>query len=134
MTMEACNTILLVEDDLDDVFFFRDALHSLYPGIDVKEIRNGEDAFRYLLDCKELHTLPDLVVIDINMPVLNGKELVERMVQDAELKLLPKVFFSSSESPTDLAMARHYGTTLINKPFRIEDFPAALEAILSNCT
>ena len=67
-------TILWADDDVDDLLLFREVLEELTQSFDVVEAANGKEALAYLQKAKAASLLPCLIILDINMPVLNGKE------------------------------------------------------------
>ena len=89
--------VILIEDDADDQFLFKQVFQKLnYPN-QVKYFPDGQEALDYLLSTTEL---PFLILSDINMPRLNGIELREKLHQDAalQLKCIPYLFFSTAAS------------------------------------
>ena len=69
----ALNSILLIDDDEDDHLYFKDAINSINPCLTIDTATNGKDAFDRL---KESKTLPDIIFLDLNMPVMNGYEFL----------------------------------------------------------
>ena len=119
-------TILLADDDDDDVYLFRNALAQI--GQDVKIIiaRNGVDCMNLLMES----SLPDLIFLDINMPLKTGLECLEEIRKDDRLKKL-KVVVLSTASTRDLVDAAYKkGANLyLRKSFSFEDF----KKILAKC-
>ena len=111
-------TILYVDDDADDREFFFEVMKETDPQIDVVFAENGVEALQYLENRKN-SSLPCLVVLDINMPLLDGKETFYRMRGDTVLKNLPVVVLSSSEKPDDKEMFNNLGIDFFTKPSNI---------------
>lgn len=88
--------ILIVDDDVDDIETLTDALLAEHPGLLIESISNGECALQYLSTCAK-NDLPDLLVIDYNMPKLSGKEVLERLQQKNPDNNMIKVGWSTSE-------------------------------------
>lgn len=87
----------MVEDDEDDIFLIRAALDELQVGNPVEVFRNGLDALSYL---ETERTVPFMIVSDLNMPVMNGFELLNALLQRSffEGNVPPFVFLTTSET------------------------------------
>src|SRR4051794_7546465 len=93
--------ILWADDDMDDLMLMRHVLHDIGHDYNIVEVGNGRQALDYLMEAKRKDTLPSLIILDMNMPVLNGKEALSLIKKDDELKNLPLVFFTTSNSELD---------------------------------
>lgn len=82
---------------------------------EVHEAGNGRDGLAVLKD-----NWIDLVVLDINMPVMNGEEMLDHMQMDAEMKNIPVVVISTEGSQTRIERLQHKGARFIRKPFSAE--------------
>jgi CheY-like chemotaxis protein len=112
--MEITNrTILYVDDDEDDRDFFSKAVRDVNPQVKIVFAENGMEALKYLDACS---SLPCLMVLDINMPVLDGKETFQRVKKDSRLQNLPVVIFTSSQKPADKQLFNSMGVEFITKP------------------
>lgn len=97
MMRENSPQILLVDDDPDDHFFMKAVIKEFDPSINVISVYNGIQALEYLK--KEDHAHPDLILTDLNMPVLNGLELLKQLKDDNKLKKIPVFIISTSKQP-----------------------------------
>jgi CheY-like chemotaxis protein len=109
-------TILYVDDDEDDQEFLMEAIKEVNPNVEVVLAGNGIEALDYLDTVKDTFKLPNLIILDINMPYLNGKETFERIKNDLRLQNIPVIFFTSSENPNDRALFNKLGIEYITKP------------------
>ncbi len=91
-------TVLLIDDDEDDQLIFRDAIKEVYSGIACLIASNGRDAY---LQLEKLSAAPSLIFLDLNMPVMNGFEFLERLKKTDRLKDIPVVIYTTSDSPLD---------------------------------
>ena len=89
--------ILLVDDDIDDQDLMIDALHTVASNILVNTQMNGNMAIKYLMELTE-HELPDLILLDYNLPELNGSEILEALSKHARFDSIPKIIWSTSSS------------------------------------
>lgn len=88
--------ILLADDDTDDCNFFKQALNELSLSTHLTTVHDGVQLMNYLSENSE--QLPNILFLDINMPQKNGLECLSEMKQNAKLKDLPVVMFSTSNS------------------------------------
>ena len=97
--MKSCNrTILLVEDDQVDVLTTRRALKEIQVTNPLVVCENGEEGLAWLRDNADV---PCLVLLDLNMPVMNGIEFLEHVKRDARLRRIPTVVLTTSEEQED---------------------------------
>jgi CheY-like chemotaxis protein len=87
-------SILLADDDTDDRFFFAKALQALSIPSSLKTVENGELLITYLLENSE--NLPDVLFLDLNMPMKNGSECLLFIKKNEKLKKLPVIIYSTS--------------------------------------
>ena len=85
---------LLVDDDTDDIEFFCEALQDINEKAKCFIARNGEEAISILRNMTDIK--PDLIVLDLNMPKMNGKSCLRKLKSDNELKDIPVVVYTTS--------------------------------------
>lgn len=107
-------TVLLVEDDPDDVFFLRDAFKKTGMPDALRVVRDGEEAVAYLLGLaayadRSLHPLPALVLLDLKLPRKSGLEVLEWRRGRPELMRVPVIVLTSSQSEDDMVKAYEFG-------------------------
>ena len=120
--------ILLVEDDAGDAMLIEEAL--LEHGI----ARNLHKAVDGVAALEHLRTpgvdRPDLIVLDLNMPRMNGHELLAVLKTDERLKVIPVVVLTTSSAPQDVAEAyRGHANAFITKPVTLDEFAQAVRSI-----
>lgn len=115
--------ILYVEDDHDDFLLLQKAFHDVDHHIELVNVINGFETIRFLQDIND-NNFPSLIVMDVNMPLMDGKETLELLREDDQFKCIPVVFFSTSVSPMDKRMIESTGTELITKPSLYEEWLA----------
>src|SRR5687768_2518707 len=105
--------VLLVDDDKDDCFFFCDALKAIDPAIGCNLAHNGEEALKKL---QRMARTPDIIFVDINMPIMNGKEFLSNVRSFDSFSKIPVVICSTSNDERDIAHFRNLGCDYMVKP------------------
>jgi CheY-like chemotaxis protein len=122
--------ILLAEDLPADAGLVRAALQEgkFYCSLDVVE--DGEQALAYLRGEIAEARRPDLVLLDLNLPRLNGREVLAAMKQDAELRSIPVVVLTTSDVERDIEASYSLGAVgFVTKPLDVNEFFGAIHAI-----
>lgn len=115
------HSVLFIDDDPDDLEFYGECFLNVYPHIHVEEARNGLRAMEYLRQAKKNRQLPNLIVLDINMPLLGGRETLQEIKDDEELASIPVVIFSTASSPAEKAYFEQRGVQYFIKPSSLAD-------------
>ena len=125
--------ILLVEDNFEHLTLTKYILNRNGVNGDVFVVRDGQEAMDYLYRRNRFsgaasNARPSIVLLDLNTPRLNGKELLKIIKEDKGLRDIPVVIVSSSNRPEDVAFAREHGASAyISKSAGFEEFSAALK-------
>ena len=116
--------VYLVEDDADHAMIIGRAIREVGPQTEVYAAEDGEAALAAL---RQDEALPDLILLDINMPGLSGFDVLARLKADPRLARVPVVMLTSSELPADVARAYELGASgYISKPSYLHDVRAVL--------
>lgn len=127
--MQKILKILLIEDDTIEVIKFNRVLKTLGLNHTIVEAENGEDA---LVTLKEKETNPDIVILDINMPKLNGIEFLRILKNDAQLQHIPAIVLTTSNNHTDILECYKIGIAgYLLKPLRYEEYVDRIQKILA---
>ncbi|MFC4638363.1 response regulator [Deinococcus hohokamensis] len=125
-------SLLLVEDELADVALFQDLLTDTVTEVEVVHVNNGQEALQYLTrEGPHLNAIhPDLVVLDLNMPVMDGHEFLAQIKQQPALRSIPVMILSTSDHPDDIQRAYHgYASGYVVKPSSYEEFQRVVQTI-----
>lgn len=131
--MKTSYTILYVDDDLDDLMLITDAFQKYTHHLNVIHAHNGLEGLRTLERMNENGQVPCLVIIDINMPVMNGKEMLKKMRSNKHFHHLPVILFSTSNRKEDQLYAQGLEADYITKPINFTDLEDLVEAFISKC-
>jgi len=115
--------ILLVEDDEGDAFIMEDLLEDLHLNLRLHHVVDGYQALAYLKQQPpyEQESLPDLILLDLNMPRMGGKELLDNLRQDPQLAYMPVLILTTSSAEIDVEdVYRKGGNCYLVKPAGIE--------------
>ncbi|MFF4934639.1 response regulator [Streptomyces griseofuscus] len=119
--------VLLVEDDVADAMLIQDAL-SERGARNLTQVSDGVAALDYLRDPDNAR--PDLIVLDLNMPRMNGREFLAVVKEDTALRTIPVVVLTTSAAPDDVSGAySHHANAYVTKPVNLEEFEAAVRSI-----
>lgn len=131
MRMRAPNEpieILLVEDNPGDVDLVLEGFKETPIAHRFSVVDDGDDALRYLR--RDPDRCPDLVILDLNLPKKDGREVLAEMKADSRLQHLPVVIFSSSEAEKDLLQAYQlHASCFVTKAVDLEELLTAVRAI-----
>lgn len=116
--------ILIADDDVDDVQLTKDCFVQNHLQIDVNQVENGQlliDHLKHLAITNQPKKLPQLILLDLNMPKKNGLEALKELKEDDYLKKIPVVIYTTSRAPKDIERAYQLGAScFINKPNSLE--------------
>ena len=124
--------LLLVEDSRTDVELTEEALDTAEIEIDLHVVSDGEAALAFLRreSPHEEVRRPDLVLLDLNMPRKDGREVLREMKQDERLRTIPVLVLTTSGAQEDIAEAYASGANAyIRKPVHFDDFISTMRAI-----
>jgi chemotaxis family two-component system response regulator Rcp1 len=128
--------ILLVEDDPADVLLMRDALSENFSRpYRLLVAADGDEAIRFLKQeagCFDFLPRPDLILLDINLPKIDGYGVLAAIKSDPDLRLIPTIILSSSISNRDVVRAyRLHANSYLTKPASLPDYSGFIQAIES---
>ncbi|OHV31305.1 MULTISPECIES: response regulator [Pseudofrankia] len=121
--------VLLVEDDEADALLIEEALEERGMVREVRRACDGADALDQLNQSNN-NDHPDLIVLDLNMPRMNGREFLAQMKADPRLQAIPVVVLTTSASPGDVTSAyQNHANAYVKKPVDLDEFSAAVQRI-----
>jgi chemotaxis family two-component system response regulator Rcp1 len=133
--MKPVHAILLVEDDPADIMITQRALRESAFPVELLVVRDGQEAVDYLLRQgvhagDPLWRSPDLILLDLNLPKLNGLEVLQRVRATPELRAVPVIVLTTSKRQEDIQQTYSAGAnTYIEKPREFARFVEVLQTI-----
>lgn len=108
--------VLHIDDDPDDLLVFREAIDQVDQEVTLHQEAEAASALRFLRSFKNPCERPGLVVVDLNMPGISGKEFIALIRNDEELNALNLVAFTTSSLASDREYCARFGVSCITKP------------------
>jgi CheY-like chemotaxis protein len=125
--------ILLVEDDLADQKLIKISLRNEKIANDLYTVRSGEEGMDFLYrrgNYSDGTPQPDLILLDLNMPGMGGKEFLRRIKEDEGLKQIPVVILTTSEAEKDIIDSyKLQASGYVHKPVTLEEFKEAMKKL-----
>lgn len=120
----------IIDDDIEDQEIFIEAVKEVSSNIECSSSTSGEDALQKL--GRSSNGQPDLIFLDLNMPKLNGKQVLKEIKSTPGLKEIPVIMYSTSFAPRDIEEIKQIGAAHhLLKPSRFNDLCTALTNILA---
>lgn len=121
--------ILLIEDDMIEVMKLNRTISSLKLDHKIMEANNGDEALKIL---EQKDRLPDIILLDLNMPKINGIEFLKILKGDKRLRYIPTIILTTSNNKKDLLECFEIGIAgYILKPLKYEDYVVKIEKSLA---
>ena len=127
------HTVVWADDDLDDLLIMRETLERLGLGHRVVEAHNGQEVLNYLHSLNNASSYPCLIILDINMPVLNGRDTLALIRREEKYNDVPVVMFTTSSSNMDRAFCNRFGAKLYTKPSTLAAYEQVIATLLTHC-
>jgi CheY-like chemotaxis protein len=119
--------ILYAEDDYDDFESVKEALNQITDQQTLVHAKNGEEAVSYI---EQAEALPSLVVLDLNMPIMDGKEVLQWMKDSDDYKDIPIMVFTTSSREEDIKLCQRHACTFFRKPTLYRDLLHVAQTML----
>lgn len=126
-TKDKFKTILLAEDDPDDVYLISEAIDECHLDVCVQVVQDGEELLDYLYQRGDFsdsaqHPRPDLILLDLNMPRKDGREALTEIKENLHLRGIPIVVLTTSKASEDLEHSYASGASgFVTKPVSFKE-------------
>lgn len=126
--------VLYADDDLDDLQLVKEAFEQYASNVEVITVQDGLEALNFLNGLSDYDPSPCLVILDINMPRLDGKETLKKMRSLEKLEEVPVVLFTTSSQPMDKHFAHQYKAGFLTKPIDVRQMEIITDQFIEHCT
>jgi len=122
--------ILHIDDDQDDRYLVRKAINNIDPSIVLREAQDGKKAIDFLNQAKLFGDLPCMIILDLNMPVMDGYDTYKSISNDDVLSSIPIVIFTTSHNQSELSYWKDKNIEIVSKPASFEELTISVKRIL----
>ena len=123
--------ILLVEDNPADVRLIKEIFKDFKTLNEMHVVNNGIEAMDFLYKRGDYKNVPrpDIVLLDLNLPRKDGREVLIEIKEDENLKLIPVIVLTTSSAPEDISETYNYANSFITKPANLDNFIKVLKSL-----
>jgi CheY-like chemotaxis protein len=126
--------ILWADDDPDDMALFRRIVEQVDRHSLVVSAGDGREVLAYLDGMRKEKAFPCLVILDMNMPALGGRETIGLLKEDRDFAAIPLVMFTTSSLQADRRFCDHFEVPLFTKPSSLDALEATIRQLLGLCS
>lgn len=126
--------LLIVDDDPGDIELTREVLEASKLKLNISEVHNGEECLRYLRKEGQYNNAvkPDLILLDLNMPRMDGRAALRELKADADLRLIPVVILTTSSAEEDILRTYSEGANCyVQKPVGLTELQKVVSMVES---
>ncbi len=121
------NEIILVEDDVDDIYFFKMACEQINPKLNLVTLHDGTELLDYLT---EVDCVGKIILLDLNMPQMGGLEVLKQLKKIEKVNQLIIIVYTTSDHSEDIKAAYQLGVkSYLTKPDNIEQLTKLLNSL-----
>jgi CheY-like chemotaxis protein len=125
--------VLYADDDPDDIQLVSESFEKYSQNVEIVTVNDGIEVLSYLDKISPFSPSPCLVILDINMPLLTGKDVLVRIRDNEKFRDVPVILFTTSSLPTDLAFAKKYKAGFITKPLNASQMSKITNEFIEHC-
>jgi CheY-like chemotaxis protein len=126
--------VVYADDDIDDLKFVEQAFMERMTNIELVTVRDGAKAIDYLSKLSVLDPDPCLIILDVNMPKLNGKETLLKIRKMDRFENIPVVLFTTSSLEQDRNFAMQYNAGFVTKPLDARQMQRITDQFIEHCS
>ncbi|RYY65168.1 MAG: response regulator [Chitinophagaceae bacterium] len=109
--------VVWADDDDDDLKMFNEAAEEINHELKITGVHNGRELLNYLHQAAQHNKLPSMIIMDMNMPLMSGREALIAIKNDQVLQSIPVVVFTTSNSPVDTHFCTKFHVMMFTKPW-----------------
>lgn len=122
--------LLLIQDNQGDIIMFRRTLQSIGSPIKITNITDGLQAYNMFQQSRVIDPVPNMIILDINLPRVNGLQILQQIKQHPIYKIIPTIVLTTSKRQSQIKLAYGFNaTTYFAKPHQPEDFKSLIKYI-----
>jgi CheY-like chemotaxis protein len=125
--------VLYADDDPDDLTLVSEAFSKYSSNVELVTAYNGAEALQFLEKLAPEDPLPCLVILDVNMPRLNGKETLTQLRRMPRFEDVPVILFTTSSMHFDKTFAARHGAGFISKPLNSRQMGLIIDQFIDHC-
>jgi CheY-like chemotaxis protein len=110
-------SVLWADDDPDDLKIFNEAADEISHDLVITTVHNGKELLEYLKQAVRNDDLPSMIVMDMNMPVVSGREALAEIKMNEQLREIPLAVLTTSNSPLDFLYCMKHHVVMFTKPW-----------------
>ncbi len=133
MTDQNKKHILYIDDDDDDRQLVKEAILEIDHSLQLMEAPGGNEGLEFLKKAAQDKNLPCLVILDMNMPGMDGRETLIAIKNEKKYAKIPVVIFTTSSSKLDQTFCEKYGVEMITKPLNFSNLNTTIRKMLIYC-
>lgn len=124
--------VLYAEDDNDDFMILSDAFKAYNENIEIIRAENGVKVIDYLQDIEAGLKCPGLIILDLNMPVMDGKETLIRLKSSGRFSTIPVIIFTTSSDVRDKRILEEYDVPFYTKPISFHELKPIVKQFVAH--
>lgn len=134
MAVKSKRYFIYAEDDIDDAQIMYETINKISPDLDVVIMKNGIEVFDFLSSLRPEEILPCFILLDINMPGMDGFTTLQQLKSIVQFKNIPVIMYSTSSHQADVKRSMQLGASnFYTKPFSVESIERMVEQFADLC-
>ena len=132
-TTPPTHLVLYADDDTDDIRFIEESFAETTQNIELVTTYNGLDLIKYLEKLDHFDPDPCLIILDVNMPILDGKETLQKIRAMNRFNNIPVVLFTTSSTDNDKNFAKKFNAGFVTKPLNSRQMKLITDRFIEHC-
>ena len=128
------NIVLYADDDIDDLQFIKESFAHYSDNIELVTAFDGLEAITYLKNIPPDQPIPCLIILDINMPKMDGKEALKTIREMEGFEKVPVILFTTSSQMKDKEFSKKYNAGFLTKPIDYSELNQIAGRFIEQCT
>lgn len=125
--------VLYADDDSDDLELVKESFTRHVSNLELMTVSDGIQILSYLKSLSEHDPAPCLIILDINMPKMDGKQALKEIRKMARFENTPAILFTTSSQPVDKDFAKKYNAGFITKPIEYNQIEIIIRKFITHC-